>query len=140
MGNSNILETYEGKPCKKCGSTTRTVKGSRQCVRCKAEARKKWNERNPGNTRKYHYFGNGSINHQQMMQMYIEQGSICTICKNPIDNRKCVDHDHVTNVIRDILCNRCNVMIGQANDNIEVLQSAIDYIVKHKKTPRLLSI
>lgn len=57
----------------------------------------------------------------------------CKICKNKL-NKSCVDHDHITNNVRGILCPRCNLMIGQAEDSIKILTSAIKYL-KHNKIP-----
>src|SRR5579859_221353 len=33
-----------------------------------------------------------------------------------------VDHDHKTGKVRELLCNRCNTVIGRAEDNILLLQ------------------
>lgn len=43
-----------------------------------------------------------------------------------------VDHDHNTGKVRGLVCYGCNLIIGYANDNIEVLQSAINYLQSHK--------
>lgn len=68
-----------------------------------------------------------------------EQNNQCSVCgielaqsvdrKNPI--RACQDHDHKTDKLRDILCNRCNLMLGYADDNTEILKKAIAYLQKH---------
>ena len=39
-----------------------------------------------------------------------------------------VDHCHSTNKIRGMLCGNCNVMIGQAQDDVDILLSAIRYL------------
>jgi hypothetical protein len=36
--------------------------------------------------------------------------------------------------VRGLLCHPCNVMIGLAKDNIEVLEMAIKYLKHHKET------
>jgi len=59
--------------------------------------------------------------------------SKCAICHKDIkiDARStCVDHDHSTSKIRGILCRKCNLLLGHAEDNIEVLKSAITYLNK----------
>jgi hypothetical protein len=68
-----------------------------------------------------------------------EQSNQCSICgikltksvdrKSPI--RACQDHDHKTDRLRDILCNRCNLMLGYADDNIDILEKAIAYLQRH---------
>lgn len=44
-----------------------------------------------------------------------------------------VDHCHTTNKVRALLCGRCNTTLGKVDDNIELLQSMIDYLTKHKE-------
>lgn len=45
-----------------------------------------------------------------------------------------VDHCHTTNVVRGILCNACNKGIGLLNDDIDVLQNAINYLKDTNET------
>lgn len=67
------------------------------------------------------------------------QNYVCAICKKKetkMINGKvcslCVDHNHVTGAIRELLCSSCNIMIGKAMDDICILSNAIDYLIKHK--------
>lgn len=63
---------------------------------------------------------------------------VCPICqRNEEDLRKsnpnkkgvwCCDHDHETNEFRGWLCHKCNLGLGNLNDDITRLQRAIDYI------------
>ena len=60
-----------------------------------------------------------------------EQGFGCAICgteSNKNGTRLCVDHCHTTGKIRGILCNDCNTSLGKFNDDVELLQNAIDYL------------
>ena len=52
--------------------------------------------------------------------------SICEICKN--ETKLVFDHDHQTMLHRGWLCHKCNRLLGQANDRVDILQSAIDYL------------
>ena len=52
----------------------------------------------------------------------------CAICgKLDVDH---VDHDHHTGRVRRILCFRCNVAIGQMDDEPERLLAAASYLTK----------
>ncbi len=42
----------------------------------------------------------------------------------------CVDHCHVTGKVRGLLCVSCNLMLGYANDNTQVLANLIKYLNK----------
>jgi len=68
----------------------------------------------------------------QADHMRVIQGNECAICKDMmIGTKNChIDHDHKTNKVRDLLCNRCNLMIGMAGDNPMVLRYAINYLSK----------
>lgn len=57
----------------------------------------------------------------------------CAICKKPCDvrSRLAVDHNHKTGVIRDLLCHRCNVVLGLVEENELLLADLIEYIKKH---------
>jgi len=67
--------------------------------------------------------------------MLISQNNSCYICKKHKDELKrdlAVDHDHKTGKIRGLLCMSCNTGIGFLQDNIEILQKAIEYLTKFK--------
>jgi hypothetical protein len=53
--------------------------------------------------------------------------SICDIYPEP-DRRLAVDHDHKTEQTRELLCTRCNVLLGLVGDNIKLLLTAIEYL------------
>jgi|SRR5882672_4684864 len=50
----------------------------------------------------------------------------CGICAGT--EKLCVDHDHVTNKIRGILCGECNFGLGKFKDNVELLKQAVRYL------------
>ena len=55
----------------------------------------------------------------------------CHICG--IDDDLVIDHCHKTNKVRHYLCRRCNTGIGQFDDNIELMQKAIEYVQQEKQ-------
>jgi len=61
-----------------------------------------------------------------------EQGGLCAVCRDPIGlggkSGARVDHDHLTGRIRGILCNRCNVALGNFRDDPKILAAAIAYL------------
>jgi hypothetical protein len=56
----------------------------------------------------------------------------CNACGNPLDmnhrNDHCIDHDHATGAVRGVLCLRCNMALGYAQDSPEVLRALADYV------------
>jgi len=63
------------------------------------------------------------------------QKGLCMICKLDMSPRACVDHSHETGQVRDLLCNKCNSMLG-ALDSPEFLTRAIAYIIRHHPNMR----
>ena len=64
-------------------------------------------------------------------EMLAQQNSSCKICKtheNHLKRKLFVDHCHETGKVRGLLCQYCNTMLGNAKDNVLVLQSAINYL------------
>jgi hypothetical protein len=58
--------------------------------------------------------------------------AICGVDEVDLERSLCVDHDHNTNVIRDLLCHACNLGIGMFKENKDYLKKAIAYLNKHK--------
>ena len=58
--------------------------------------------------------------------VYIQDGK-CAICKKKIE---AIDHNHTTGNVRGLLCNKCNLGLGHFNDNIKLVQKALDYLYK----------
>ena len=63
------------------------------------------------------------------------QGGKCAVCKTETAGGKhnvfCVDHDHVTGKVRELLCKDCNIVLGLVQDSPEHLNRLIAYVIKH---------
>jgi hypothetical protein len=67
--------------------------------------------------------------------MLLSQNHVCGICLQPESSKRlgrvrklAVDHDHTTNKIRGLLCQRCNVLLGLFRDSPENLTRAANYL------------
>lgn len=67
-------------------------------------------------------------------------GNRCEICGNEenvmlkgLKRRLCIDHDHDTKKVRGLLCTGCNAGIGHFKEDIQRMQSAIDYLKEHQE-------
>ena len=76
-----------------------------------------------------------NISLEQYDMLFKSQNGVCAICsKPPKENRKLfIDHDHTTNKIRGLLCDKCNFILGLCNESASVLQGGINYLAKHKR-------
>lgn len=74
--------------------------------------------------------------------MAMRQENVCMICKQPETNvetrtanngkiyRLCVDHNHDTNTIRDLLCRNCNSIFANLNEDPNLIKSFLLYAEK----------
>ena len=108
------------------------------------QKRKKWLVDNPERRKDYEYqYNRGKRRNRNLMdlygitreeynEMFNKQKGCCGICgmTNLVLN---VDHNHETNVVRGLLCHKCNFALGNANDNPDILLKAIEYLEFHNK-------
>ena len=80
------------------------------------------------------YLSKYNLTLEQYNQILKKQKNCCSICNtdNPgtPHNLFVVDHDHQTDMIRGLLCNSCNLLLGHGKDNIRTLLKAIEYLNK----------
>ncbi len=63
---------------------------------------------------------------EQFNQMSLNQQNKCLICTEI--KRLSVDHCHLTNKVRGLLCTECNLAIGLLKDNMNTLHRAMNYL------------
>jgi hypothetical protein len=128
------------KTCKVCGvekNISDFYTGRKDCKDCKNAAARQWRKDNPENvarhlvrmrerTKERRY----GITQEQFNQMLLDQNSKCKICSNEFKSSKDthIDHCHNTNKVRGLLCNNCNMALGQFNDNTDNMDNAIIYL------------
>jgi hypothetical protein len=129
------------KECKVCGvekNISDFYTGRKDCKDCKnAVARKRWKEnieasdrykkRNRERAKERRY----GITQEQFDQMLLDQNNKCKICDIEFKNTKDthIDHCHNSSVVRGLLCNNCNIALGQFGDNTDIMDNAIKYLV-----------
>ena len=99
--------------------------------------RKRWKAANPDKVKAYQrkqhlkrIYGIAPEDYDRMLE---KQDGKCAICRTTKQKggrfeRFCVDHDHSTGAVRDLLCYDCNFALGKFNDNIGNLEAAIHYL------------
>lgn len=81
--------------------------------------------------RALHYKNRYGISIAQYDALFLAQDGKCKICSLPSTAQKrklAVDHDHKTGKVRGLLCDKCNKGLGQFEDNVARLQTAITYL------------
>ena len=103
-----------------------------QCNKCAStESAKRMHNNSNRNARLKRDFG---ITLEEYNTMFTKQNGCCKICgrhQTEFNKRLAVDHDHVTGVVRGLLCQQCNQALGMFYDNIDTLISAINYLEAH---------
>jgi hypothetical protein len=116
---------YEDFNCNKNGVPNRN-----ECSKCRSSKRVGPKQKD----RRFRY--SYGITLEQYNQMSESQLGVCLICKRKSLNRwgieLCVDHCHETGKVRGLLCDKCNKGLGQFEDNISVLECAIEYLKQNK--------
>jgi hypothetical protein len=71
-----------------------------------------------------------NLTKEEYEQMVRDQRGLCAICGDSSDQgtRLVIDHDHISGVVRSLLCIRCNVGIGSFKEDISRLEGAIAYL------------
>lgn len=68
--------------------------------------------------------------------MLAQQNHSCAICGISQDDLKVnlfIDHNHNTGKVRQLLCNKCNSLLGYSLEREDILLKAIEYLRKHNK-------
>ena len=147
-------KTYNGKPCKVCGSVEKHV-SSYSCVQCNTKRNlhklydkelmapykktneqnnkklKKWRNANPSKLEEQYQrkrLAKYNITQEKFDEMFSLQQGKCAICDDILGKKFTVDHNHDNEKVRGLLCYKCNCGIGFLNDSIDTLNLAIQYL------------
>lgn len=93
-------------------------------------------------TRSYKLRTTFGISLAEYQEMFESQGGVCAICEKPEWVKRvnhadqvrelCVDHDHETGVVRQLLCAACNKALGYFKDNPDLMRRAALYVENHR--------
>lgn len=123
---------YATKKCCKCRETKPIsdfnkdkhqkdgLKGD--CKACRVSTRRKTDL-----YRKY------NMSPRQYEKLFEKQGGYCAICgihQSKLKTRLCVDHNHIANKVRGLLCVACNRGLGYFKDSCSILTKANQYLRK----------
>lgn len=120
---------FTGKPCKREHVAERSTK-STTCVDCNRERSRVASPHDSLKKREKNLKSRYGMTITEFVDRVATQASRCAICRN-LSKQLVVDHCHSRNKVRELLCTRCNSLLGLADDQIELFQGAINYIMKH---------
>ena len=107
----------------------------------RAEYFREYRKRNPETSEHRHKRGlweKFKMTPEEYQSMFDSQNGKCAICKSPEVatrngslKRAPVDHDHVTGKVREILCARCNTVIGLLDEDTKLVSEVYAYLIRH---------
>lgn len=105
----------------------------RECKECSRKIAEEQNKKNSmsGKTREDGLRRRFNIGVEEYDELFRSQDFKCAICKREKKESEAnfhVDHDHVTNKVRGILCGQCNRAIGAFKDDWRVVIDALRYL------------
>jgi hypothetical protein len=81
------------------------------------------------------------ITKDQYDEILKSQNYVCAICQKPEKLaqkgkpiRLAIDHCHKSGIVRGLLCAGCNTSLGKFDDNISILERAIEYLRKFNES------
>lgn len=82
------------------------------------------------------------LTEEQYQEIWDKQNGLCAICgkSEETTQRLHVDHDHESNVVRGLLCGKCNRGIGMFEDKEELLQKAAEYLHQASTDEQLIPV
>ncbi|MDX2532289.1 endonuclease domain-containing protein [Streptomyces scabiei] len=134
------------KHCNRCGETKPVDQFSKDrnrkdgknpyCRTCNSAGMAKWRAANLGRAKEnarrttLRRHGLTAWDYEQLLK---RQNSRCAICGtnkpgHTPDRLFDIDHDHVTGKVRGLLCQHCNMGLGQFMDDLDRLRKAIKYL------------
>lgn len=98
-----------------------------------------WKKNNPEKNKNSKLKSKYGITLTDYNLMLSSQNGCCAICNTITPDTKSnkffyVDHNHLTNKVRGLLCYHCNIAIGMLRDNINVALKLVEYLKKYEET------
>ena len=121
------------------------------CRACAIAYTNAWKQNNPTSQkassqrtkRKLKY----GLTERQIAAMLVQQQFRCRICGEPISfdastksQKPHIDHDHVSGVVRGLLCLTCNTGLGMFKDSVTLLHEAANYLQTFGQRERLSEV
>ena len=105
---------------------------SSRCKPCKRAYQREYYKNNPEAKRKRnrtYRIRKYGIEPEDYHRMVEEQAGVCAICgSSPSHPNLTIDHDHHTGEVRGLLCHKCNKGLGLLGDDLDGIESALQYL------------
>ena len=110
----------------------KTMRRHSRCKTCDIARVRKRHQDNPERTKNNDLKRLYGITLNEYNQMLVEQENRCKTCGTTNPGGKygkfMVDHCHITNKVRGLLCKSCNIALGEIKDNRQTLLNMLQYL------------
>ncbi|MGY1652482.1 endonuclease domain-containing protein [Geodermatophilus sp. SYSU D01119] len=77
-----------------------------------------------------YYASRYGLDRTGIAELRARQCDMCALCGEPRPGH--IDHDHATDFVRALLCERCNLALGLLRDDASLMRAAADYVEVHR--------
>lgn len=122
------------RSCRKCRSSYSHISHKKNPELQRAASRRWWAKKlaeNPNFRREIELKFEYDMTLDEFNQKRESQKNCCAICNRLMD-KPCVDHDHDTGKVRDLLCKNCNCALGLLQDDVLIVAKAAEYLKRWK--------
>ncbi len=133
------MPTDTASICSKCHEANpERVYSNGYCKTCMRNRMRAWRVANPEKNKAAQLRSNFlryGLTLEAWNEIFAAQSGCCAVCgvhQSQINYRLYVDHNHDTNKARGLLCRGCNTGIGAMKEDPEILDKAINYLLKHE--------
>ncbi len=100
-----------------------------RCKACRVLCVQNWRKKHPHKDRDNKMKRLYGLTPENYAALSTLQNNECAICHTTTPGFLLVDHCHTSGKIRGLLCNNCNIFLGHAKDDIDILFTAIKYLI-----------
>jgi len=118
------------KPCVREKQRQREAADPETAKKRKREWAEKHPEYAPAYQKEYHrqrLLKSYGLTNEQFEVLQKKAGGACRICGTK-PKRLVIDHDHKSGRVRELLCDQCNHLLGNAYDSVTILEAAVRYL------------
>lgn len=98
---------------------------------------KDWYKKNKDRVKNYALLHKYGLSITEYNYRFNEQNGCCAICgthQSELTQSLAVDHCHEIGRVRGLLCSKCNITLGNVNEDVNTLLAMVEYLNKNKGT------
>ncbi len=126
-----------GRCCRDCSKGTISLKNKTHYDKNQEKMNDKNKKYYQDNKRDWHervIKSKHKMSKEEYQRLYTDANSSCQICGTPeieLQKKLCIDHSHITEEVRGLLCHKCNTAIGMFFDDPNLIEKAALYLRQH---------